>query len=350
MIFKTFDSDSDKILSKIGILGKSSEQISTSIRQRKIEIDTLMGAMSKKEAKVKVGGFWSYIWGNKSIKEKPIDLSKFIDLDNSKASNLLKSLQEIEVSSKTNTYAWQKYFSTLSDGQKWKIEFVKNNDLQKTSTEDLIKANQQARDSALAHNEALKAQTLSAKASKVALQTLATVCNLAASYFISTVISGISNIITANNRFLEKAKELGNQFVQEKNSIEDYKNKIKELHSTINDNSSFFEEVTQARVNLMGIQDELIEKFGTEKNTIDTITDAINGQSDALDRLTKKQYLKWKNDFNDKDFGQSVIDYISSNNVSDGLYHLIGFEFEEARDAFTRPNKTNIKKTVREMR
>ena len=68
MIFKTFDSDSDKLLSKIGILGKSFEQIDTSIRQRKIEIDNLMGAMSKKEAKTEVGGFWSYIFGNKSIK------------------------------------------------------------------------------------------------------------------------------------------------------------------------------------------------------------------------------------------------------------------------------------------
>lgn len=57
MIFKTFDKDSDKILSKIGLLGKSFEQIGASIRQRKIEIDSLMGAMSKKDAKAEVGGF-----------------------------------------------------------------------------------------------------------------------------------------------------------------------------------------------------------------------------------------------------------------------------------------------------
>lgn len=97
MIFKTFNSDSDKVLSKIGILGKSFEQIGTSIRQRKIEIDNLMGAMSKKDTKAEVGGFLSYIFGNESIKEKPIDLSKFIELDEIKASNLLKSLQEIEI-------------------------------------------------------------------------------------------------------------------------------------------------------------------------------------------------------------------------------------------------------------
>ena len=45
MIFKTFDKDSDKILSKIGLLGKSFEQIGASIRQRKIEKER--GGMEK---------------------------------------------------------------------------------------------------------------------------------------------------------------------------------------------------------------------------------------------------------------------------------------------------------------
>ena len=353
MIFKTFDRDSDKILSKIGLLGKSFEQIGASIRQRKIEIDSLMGAMSKKDAKAEVGGFWSYVFGNKSIKEKPIDLSKFVDLDNSKASNLLKSLQEIEVASKTNTSVWQEYFSTLSDGQKWQIEFVKNNNLQKASTDDLVKANQQARASALAHNEAIKAQTLSAKASKVALKGLSVVANtitsIGLSLVASKVVSFIYDMATANEKLLNSAKELSNGFVQEKETIEDYKNKIEELKSIIDDNSSSYDKVSQARKDLMVVQDELIKKFGTEKETIDIITNAINDQSNALDELTKKQYQQWKNNFNDKSFAQSASDFLSSDNIGNAIYKLTEFDFSGAWEMLTAPTESNIDKMVDSM-
>ncbi len=353
MIFKTFESNIDKISSKWGMFGKSLNDIGTAIIGRITDInktfqakDNLVGSIKNSDS------IWKRLYPSKeSIKSQIIDIDAlFPKQDNSYFSSRLTKLVKFNQKVADGSKKWQDYFKNLSDGEKWQIEFVQNTDLQKASLSDVKKAYDSARTSALAHNKALKDQTLSAKASKAALQALATIGNLAASYFIPTVISSINNIITANDRFLEKAQSLGNQFVQEKNSIEDYKNKIKELHSTINDNSSSFEEVTQARVDLMGIQDELIEKFGTEKNTIDTITDAIDGQSNALDRLTKKQYLEWKNDFNDKDFGQSITDYISSNNVSDGLYHLIGFEFEEARKAFTKPTQTNIDKMVSEMR
>lgn len=273
MIFKTFNSDSDKVLSKIGILGKSFEQIGTSIRQRKIEIDNLIGAMSKKEANAEVGGFWSYLFGNESIKEKPIDLSKFIELDEIKASNLLKSLQEIEVASKTNISVWQEHFSTLSDGQKWQIEFVKNNDLQKTSTEDLVKANQQARASALAHNEAIKAQTLSAKAGKVALQALATVGNM---FAIWAFTKAIQLAVTAIDNYIhrvEKAKEAMESSVS---SYETTKSELESINSELK---------TQSKR-----MDELLAK--------DKLTYVEKGELEELQAITKelevRQRLKEK--------------------------------------------------------
>lgn len=242
MIFKKFDNDSDKFFSKIGILGKSFEQIGTSIRQRKIEINSLMGAMSKKEAKTEVGGFWSYVFGNKSTKEKPIDLSNFIDLDNSKVSNLLKSLQGIEVSSKINTSAWQEYFSTLSDGQKRQIEFVKNNNLQKTSTEDLVKANQQARASALAHNEAIKAQTFSAKASKVALQALAMAGNM---ILFAGITKGIELVIQGIDQSINRVKYAQEAMEKAQQAIDESQNKLKSTNETISKNKDRFLELSQ---------------------------------------------------------------------------------------------------------
>jgi chromosome segregation ATPase len=321
MIFKTFDKDSDKILSKIGLLGKSFEQIGASIRQRKIEIDSLMGAMSKKDAKAEVGGFWSYVFGNKSIKEKPIDLTKFVDLDNSKASNLLKSLQEIEVASKTNTSVWQEYFSTLSDGQKWQIEFVKNNNLQKASTDDLVKANQQARASALAYNETIKQSTLAFKAASIAKRIFATIGNMAAMWALSKVIGVVTDtigeLVHSEENLRQSASELGSELSNNSSDIEGYKKKIEELKAVINDSSSSFDEVSQARVDLMAVQDELIEKFGTEKGVIESITSAINDQTDALDELNRRAYFQKKNEFNEKTGGDKFADWLSFGNTDD---------------------------------
>lgn len=290
MIFKTFDKDSDKILSKIGLLGKSFEQIGASIRQRKIEIDSLMGAMSKKDAKAEVGGFWSYVFGNKSIKEKPIDLTKFVDLDNSKASNLLKSLQEIEVASKTNTSVWQEYFSTLSDGQKWQIEFVKNNNLQKASTDDLVKANQQARASALAHNEAIKAQTFSAKAGKVALQALATAGNMLAMWGITKglelAVKGIDNLIHSAEHCKERVDEVMSSYQSTTSSL---KESAKEISSLSDRYDQLSKGVGNLGNNISLTEDEFEEYHNITSKIAETYPDLVDGwdaQGNAIVNLT----------------------------------------------------------------
>ena len=96
----------------------------------------------------------------------------------------------------------------------------------------------------------------------------------------------------------DRAKELSDTFDNSKSSVDDYKSQIDDLYNTIKDSGSSVAEVTTARQTLMTVQDELIEKFGDEKETINLITQAINGQSTALDELTQKQWQAAKNDFN----------------------------------------------------
>lgn len=75
---------------------------------------------------------------------------------------------------------WQDFYDSLKDNENYIVDVIKNtDDLSKLTGDDLVQANQKARTSALAHNEAIKAQTLSAKAGKAALQTLATAGNIA---------------------------------------------------------------------------------------------------------------------------------------------------------------------------
>ena len=363
MIFKTFDSKIDKWTSKIGIFGKSFNELGTAINEAfKSAIDNL----DNFDENV---GFWESLKNNLFSKKADKDWIKnslgdiiskenidsyIAELDLDSAKNKLKDIFDWDDIIQNSDKSWQDYFGTLDNGERYIVDLIKNtDDLSKLTDEDLVKANQQARASALAHNEAIKAQTLSAKAGKVALKGLSVVANTIASIGLSLVASKVVSFIydmaTANEKLLNSAKELSNGFVQEKETIEDYKNKIEELKSIIDDNSSSYDKVSQARKDLMVVQDELIKKFGTEKETIDIITNAINDQSDALDQLTAKQYQQWENEFNDKSFAQSVNDFISSDNIGNAIYKLTEFDFSGAWDMLTAPTKSNIDEMVDSM-
>lgn len=91
---------------------------------------------------------------------------------------------------------------------------------------------------------------------------------------------------------------IGENFKETKDDIESYKEKINELHGIINNSTSSIEEVTGARKNLLEIQEQLIENYGTEAKCIRDVTDAINDQAESLDNLTAKKYQEAVIDFN----------------------------------------------------
>lgn len=179
---------------------------------------------------------------------------------------------------------------------------------------------------------------------------LTSVMSLGVGLAIQSVVGGIIKLVQANAQLLQSAKELTAEFKNTESSINDYKQKISELHTTINDSSSSIADTTKARQDLMIIQDELIKKFGTEKETVDIITEAINSQSDALDELSKKQYIQWKNDFNNKDFGQTAGDFLTSENIANAFSKLTEFDFSGAWDMLTQPTTDNITTMVDSMK
>ena len=340
MIFKTFDSKIDKWTSKIGILGKSFNELGTAINNAfKSAIDNLDNFDEN-------DGFWESFknnlfsnnktdrdWIKNSIgeiisKENIDSYIKELDLDSAK-----KKLQEIfdwQEDINNGETTWNKYFDTCKNGKEYIIDLIKNtDDLSKLTGEDLVKVNQQARSSALAHNEAIKAQTFSAKAGKVALQALATAGNMLLMWGVSKVISGLYELSQVSETVANNAKDLGDSFKSTSSNIEDYKSKIEELYSTINDSGSSIEEVTNARKSLMSVQDELIDKFGTEKGVINGVTEAISGQTDALDRLTNAKWQEIKNEFNDGGFWNNVANW--SQGYEDNIDRMID-EMEDARE------------------
>lgn len=139
------------------------------------------------------------------------------------------------------------------------------------------------------------------KAGQAALKGLAIAGNMALMWLASQGIELIVDFATASDRLRESAKELGSAFSSTKSEINDYKTKIEDLYGVINDNSSSYEDTSSARQELLKIQDEMIEKFGKEADAIGLVTSAINGQTEALDILTKEQWKDTKLNFNNPD-------------------------------------------------
>lgn len=300
MIFKTFDSNIDKISSKWGMFGRSFNDIGTAIRNKIISFNEEFEQTGKIINSWKNSdSIWSRLYLNKEdVKKQLIDVDKLIPkIDENKASKILEVIKSIENGTNEEIKSLQELYDTGDKTNQWIAEYGQSTKDQIRSTEGVIKANQQARASALAHNEAIKAQTFSAKAGKVALQALAMAGNMIAMWGITEVISAIHSCITASDRLQESAKDLGSQFSSTKSDIEGYKSRINDLRQTISDSSSSYEDTYSARKELLAIQDEMIEKFGSEAEAVELVTSAIHGQTEALDSLTKQKWQETVNEF-----------------------------------------------------
>lgn len=93
------------------------------------------------------------------------------------------------------------------------------------------------------------------------------------------------------------------------------------------------------------IQDELIEKFGTEKGVIDSVTDAINGQTEALDKLSKAKWQEAKNEFTHGGFGNNAANFFQS---TDNMERMLD-EYGEKTISFKWADYADINKLTDEM-
>lgn len=147
---------------------------------------------------------------------------------------------------------------------------------------------------------ATNTMSFSVKAAELGMKALSVAANMALMFIVSELISGIYQFAQASKDIANSAQEIGSKFKDTKKDIISYKKKVEELQGTINDSSSSIDDVADAREELMKIQDELIEKYGTEEVSIKNITDAVNGQAKAWENLTRQQWIDAKNNFNNK--------------------------------------------------
>ena len=136
----------------------------------------------------------------------------------------------------------------------------------------------------------MKTATDSTKALGIAMNIFANVGFMLA---ITAITKVVSELAQAQSNAVQAAQEATEAYNDELSSIKDYKTRLSELHEELNSGNLSYEETKTKRTELMSIQDELIEKFGTEKGAIESITRAVKGQVDALDDLNEKSYRDW---------------------------------------------------------
>lgn len=300
MIFKTFDSNIDKWTSKIGIFGKSFNELGTAINEAfKSAIDNL----NNFDENV---GFWESLKNNLFSKPEDKDwlknslgdiiskenIDSYIkELDLNSAKNKLEEIFDWQEDVKNGETTWEKFFDTCKGGNEYLIDLIKNtDDLSKLTGEDLVKANQQARASALAHNEAIKAQTLSAKAGKVALQALATAGNMLVAWGITKglelAVKGINNLIHSAEHCKERVDEVMSSYQSTTSSLRE---NAKEISSLSGRYDQLSKGVGNLGNNISLTEDEFEEYHNITSKIAETYPDLVDGwdaQGNAIVNLT----------------------------------------------------------------
>lgn len=135
--------------------------------------------------------------------------------------------------------------------------------------------------------------SISAKAGKIALQGLVLVGNALAMAFASWVateiISWLNDLAYAEENARKRSEDLTSSYETEKKNIDDSITKYKELSEKLDDTSLSTSEVKSIKEQLLGIQDQLNEKYDAEATQIDLVNGKYDEQIEKLDTLAKKK-------------------------------------------------------------
>lgn len=243
----------------------------------------------------------------------------------------------------------QTQLSIVSDGEESTSTIILNKALMDEAIKRGILTKEKAYD-ILSTYGVINADKLETGSKKGLIKTIGKLISAKKSLIASTV--GITALVTimyklsnVTGRLRERAQELGDSFKEASSTIDDYKSKIEELYKVINDESSSIEDTTNARKSLLSIQDELIDKFGTEEGVINNVTNAINGQTEALDELSKSKWQEVKNDFTHGGFWNDVANFFQG---TDNIKRMFD-EYGEKTISISWADYADINKLTDEM-
>lgn len=244
MIFKTFNNDSDKLSSKIGILGKSFNEYIGIIKHYYDEVDRLKNDYSPEEIREQLGSLWSNLFpSQESVRAQIIDVDSLIpEMDTATAQSWIQQLTAIDAQVQNGTMTWQRYHDSLDEGQRYIAQWGQTTQGQIRTAEGLQQANESARASIIAQNQAVRESTLSFKAASIAGKAFGIALNMIAFTAIAKGISLIANKISEMSNVTENAIQSGQSFA---NSLKQTFSNVSENTSTLSDLNEEYQKLSK---------------------------------------------------------------------------------------------------------
>lgn len=112
---------------------------------------------------------------------------------------------------------------------------------------------------------------------------------LAVSAALNAVVKAVYNAVTAEKRYREAALDSSTAVNERIQDTQSYIDQIKELKEALDDGNLTENEAYETRKKLIGVQDELSEKYGDELKGIDLVNGGLEEQIGLLDEAAKKK-------------------------------------------------------------
>lgn len=294
MIFKTFNSDIDSSIYKIGIFGKSFGDLIDKYNDRIAEINDLRlnNGLSEKEAKKQVGSIWSYLGKDEYKDAITGEFTAF------------KELME-ETGLGADELAKQ-----VGGVSKSVLNYAKSDDVAKLSTEGF--------------KASIGNLSISAKAGQVALKGLALAGNMVvgilAGFVISKAIEGLDNLVHAADNAKESAEgfassfsSMNDEFSSNDSKLSDLQKQYDELSKGVNslgENVSLttdqYDEYKQVVSEISDMMPSLLARYDDEGNKIGFVQGKLSNLNAEYDKYKKNKAMDLVNGENDN--GDSIKD------------------------------------------
>lgn len=294
MMFKTFNSDIDSSIYKIGIFGKSFGEVIDRINDRKADIDGLVltKGIDKKEAKKQVGSIWSYLSKDEHKDALTGEFTAF------------KELME-ETGLGADELAKQ-----VGGVSKSVLDYAKSDDTAKLSTEGF--------------KASIGNLSIGAKAGQVALKGLALAGNMVvgilAGFVISKAIEGLDNLVHAADNAKESAEgfassfsSMNDEFSSNDSKLSDLQKQYDELSKGVNslgENVSLttdqYDEYKQVVSEISDMMPSLLARYDDEGNKIGFVQGKLSNLNAEYDKYKKNKAMDLVNGENDN--GDSIKD------------------------------------------
>lgn len=142
------------------------------------------------------------------------------------------------------------------------------------------------------------------RAAAAGMKLLSVAMNVVGTVIISTLITGISKMIGASEEMSQQAAEATEKYKEQSSSIDEYKNKITELKTSLDTENLSYSDGKDKRNQLLEIQKQLIDTYGDEAKGIDLVNGSLDSQIEKLDKLNKQKRQEWENSVNELSTGQ----------------------------------------------